>query len=198
MELQHTFTVAAPVEQAWEILLDLERIAPCMPGATLTSYEGDEFTGNVRVKLGPVTMTFAGRGRFTERDAESRRIVVEASGKDKRGGGTARATITAALRPDGEDATVVDVNSDLVVTGRVAQFGRGMIADVSTKLLGQFTDCLSRTLAPAAAPSAAAAPAAAPAAEAVPAAAEGAESAPSKTTAPETAPREAAPSRTAP
>src|SRR5690606_33861590 len=199
MELQHTFTVAAPVEQAWEILLDLERIAPCMPGATLTSYEGDEFTGNVRVKLGPVTMTFAGRGRFTERDAESRRIVVEASGKDKRGGGTARATITAALRPDGEDATVVDVNSDLVVTGRVAQFGRGMIADVSTKLLGQFTDCLSRTLAPAAAASpAAAAPTAAPAPEAVPAAAEGAERAPSKTAAPETAPREAAPSSTAP
>src|SRR5690606_24997347 len=158
MELQHTFTVAAPVEQAWEILLDLERIAPCMPGATLTSYEGDEFTGNVRVKLGPVTMTFAGKGRFAERDAGSRRIVVEASGKDKRGGGTARATITAALRPDG-DATLVAVNSDLVVTGRVAQFGRGMIADVSTKLLGQFTDCLSSTLA--AAPAVAAAPEAA-------------------------------------
>src|SRR5690606_26658850 len=169
MELEHTFTVAAPVEQAWEILLDLERIAPCMPGATLTSYEGDEFTGNVRVKLGPVTMTFTGKGRFTERDAASRRMVVEASGRDKRGGGTARATITATLRPDGDaatngEATLVAVNSDLVVTGRVAQFGRGMISDVSTKLLGQFTDCLSRTLAATPAGAEAAAPAAKPAA----------------------------------
>jgi carbon monoxide dehydrogenase subunit G len=173
MELEHNFTVAAPIDQAWDMLLDLERIAPCMPGATLTSYEGDEFTGNVRVKLGPVTMTFTGKGRFVERDVEARRVAVEASGKDKRGGGTARATVTSTLQPDG-DVTAVSVHSDLVVTGRVAQFGRGMIADVSTRLLGQFTDCLSRQLdAPAAPPEepaappeeAAAAPAAAPLAE---------------------------------
>ena len=142
MELEHRFTVAAPVEQAWEVLLDLERIAPCMPGATLTSYEGDEFAGNVRVKLGPVTMTFAGSGRFVERDEQARRMVIEASGKDRRGGGTARATVSAQLHPDG-DATAAEVHTDLVVTGRVAQFGRGMIGDVSNRLLGQFTDCLA-------------------------------------------------------
>jgi carbon monoxide dehydrogenase subunit G len=146
MELEHRFTVAAPVEQAWEVLLDLERIAPCMPGATLTSYEGEEFAGNVRVKLGPVTMTFAGSGRFVERDPASRRMVIEASGKDRRGGGTARATVRSQLRADG-DATMVEVQTDLVVTGRVAQFGRGMIGDVSNRLLGQFTDCLASTLA---------------------------------------------------
>jgi uncharacterized protein len=145
MELKHDFAVAVPVEQAWRVLLDLERIAPCMPGATLTSYEGDEFTGTVRVKLGPVLMTFAGQGRFVERDAENRRMVIEASGKDRKGGGTARATIRAALHERGE-VTAVDVHTDLVVTGRAAQFGRGMIGDVSTRLLGQFTDCLAGKL----------------------------------------------------
>jgi carbon monoxide dehydrogenase subunit G len=146
MELEHTFTVAVPVEAAWDVLQDLERIVPCMPGASLTSYSGDEFTGTVKVKLGPVTMTFAGQGRFVERDTGSRRIVVEAAGKDRRGGGTARAAIRAALRDQG-DVTAVDVHSDLVVTGRAAQFGRGMIAEVSNRLLGQFTDCLASELA---------------------------------------------------
>lgn len=179
MELKHNFTVAVPVAQAWEVLLDLERIAPCMPGATLTSHEGDEFAGTVRVKLGPVTMTFAGKGRFVERDAEARRMVIEAAGKDRSGGGSARATIRASLQPVAPDPeapagqsgatehTAVEVHTDLVVTGRAAQFGRGMIGDVSTRLLGQFTDCLSgqlgagETAAPAAA---AASPAAEPAA----------------------------------
>lgn len=146
MELEHSFTVAAPVEQAWEVLLDLERVAPCMPGASLTSSSGDEFAGNVLVKVGPVTMTFAGQGRFVERDEQARRVVVEASGKDKRGGGTARATIRAQLVAQGEQ-TAVQVHTDLVVTGRAAQFGRGMIGDVSTRLLGQFTDCLAGKLA---------------------------------------------------
>jgi carbon monoxide dehydrogenase subunit G len=146
MELEHTFTVAVPVEQAWEVLLDLERIAPCMPGATLTSYQGDEFAGTVLVKLGPVTMTFAGQGRFLERDPGQRRMVIEAAGKDRRGGGTARATIRSTLRAEG-DSTVVEVHSDLVVTGRAAQFGRGMIGDVSTRLLDQFTTCLAGQLA---------------------------------------------------
>jgi carbon monoxide dehydrogenase subunit G len=156
MELEHTFTVAVPVEQAWEVLLDLERVAPCMPGATLTSYEGGEFTGTVRVKLGPVTMTFAGQGRFAERDPDARRVVIEAAGKDKRGGGTARATVRASLRGEGDAATVVQVHSDLVVTGRAAQFGRGMIADVSSRLLDQFTDCLAGQLGTSAEPAAAA------------------------------------------
>jgi carbon monoxide dehydrogenase subunit G len=172
MELEHTFTVAVPVEQAWEVLLDLERVAPCMPGATLTSYEGDEFTGTVRVKLGPVTMTFAGQGRFAERDPQAHRVVIEAAGKDKRGGGTARAKVRASLRGEGDAATVVQVHSDLVVTGRAAQFGRGMIADVSSRLLDQFTDCLAGRLGTSAEPAAAgAAPDASPATpEAAPAA----------------------------
>jgi len=189
MELEHTFTVAVPVERAWEVLLDLERVAPCMPGASLTSYQGDEFTGTVRVKLGPVTMTFAGQGRFVERDPQARRIVIEASGKDKRGGGTARATIRAGLRGQGAASTAVEVHTDLVVTGRAAQFGRGMIGDVSTRLLGQFTDCLAGKLGapaepgvaapapPAATPPAATAPAA-PAA--VPAAGQAAAAAPAE------------------
>jgi uncharacterized protein len=145
MELKHDFTVAVPVEQAWRALLDLERIAPCMPGATLTSYEGDEFTGTVRVKLGPVVMTFAGKGAFVERDESSRRMVIEAAGKERKGGGSARATIRATLHDQG-GSTDVAVHTDLVITGRAAQFGRGMIADVSTRLLGQFTDCLAGKL----------------------------------------------------
>jgi carbon monoxide dehydrogenase subunit G len=172
MELEHRFTVAAPVEQAWEVLLDLERIAPCLPGATLTSYEGDEFAGNVRVKLGPVVMTFTGAGRFVERDVAARRMVIEASGKDRRGGGTARATVRSTLHDEGDGSTAVEVHTDLVITGRAAQFGRGMIADVSGRLLDQFTDCLAGKLAatPEPAPVAAAAPeAAAPGPAAVPA-----------------------------
>jgi carbon monoxide dehydrogenase subunit G len=179
MELEHTFTVAAPVEQAWQVLLDLERIAPCMPGATLTSYEGDEFAGNVRVKIGPVLMTFAGTGRFVERDEQARRLVIEASGKDKRGGGSARAAIRASLRGEGA-STTVDVHTDLSVTGRAAQFGRGMIADVSTRLLGQFTDCLAGKLTGSAPAQESAAPltAAAAGAEAAPATASSAAGAP--------------------
>jgi uncharacterized protein len=155
MELEHDFTVGVPVEQAWDVLLDLERVVPCMPGASLTSHDGDEFTGTVRVKIGPVTMTFAGQGRFVERDPQARRMVIEASGKDRKGGGTARATIRAALRDEGQ-VTGVGVHTDLVVTGRAAQFGRGMMADVSGRLLGQFTDCLAGQLGrtPAAAPAA--------------------------------------------
>jgi uncharacterized protein len=176
MELEHNFTVAVPVDRAWDVLLDLPRIAPCMPGATLTSFDDDQFTGTVAVKLGPVTMTFAGQGRFVERDAGARRVVIEASGKDRKGGGSARATVRAALREQG-GATSVEVHSDLVVTGRAAQFGRGMIADVSTRLLGQFTDCLARELA---------GPAGATAADATPAAAaaDGAAAAPPATAGP--------------
>lgn len=146
MELEHSFQVAAPVPQAWAVLQDIERIAPCLPGATLTSSQGDEFTGTVRVRLGPVVLTFAGKGRFRQRDESARRLVIEAAGADRRGGGTARATVRAALR-DEAGSTTVDVHTDLVVTGRAAQFGRGMLAEVSNRLLGQFTECLAGQLA---------------------------------------------------
>jgi carbon monoxide dehydrogenase subunit G len=145
MKLEHTFTVPVPVEKAWEVLLDLPRVAPCMPGATLTGVEGDEFTGTVKVKLGPIGLTYSGKGRFVERDEAAHRVVVEASGRDTRSAGTAGATITAHLVGQG-DETLVDVVTDLTVTGKPAQFGRGMISDVSGKLLGQFADCLASKL----------------------------------------------------
>lgn len=146
MRLDYSFTVPVPVEEAWQVLLDLPRVAPCMPGATLTSVDGDEFSGTVKVKLGPITLTYQGKGRFVERDEAARRVVLKASGKDARSAGTASATVTTALVGEG-DTTKVDVNTDLTVTGRPAQFGRGMIADVGGKLIGQFADCLARTLA---------------------------------------------------
>ncbi|WP_433217559.1 SRPBCC family protein [Dactylosporangium sp. CS-047395] len=146
MLLENTFTVPVPVEQAWSVLLDIERIAPCMPGATLTSVVGDDFTGTVKVKLGPVSLTFKGNGRIAERDEAGRRVVITASGADSRGGGTARATVTAALVAEG-DGTRVNVSTDLDITGKAAQFGRGLIGDVSGRLIGQFADCLAGKLA---------------------------------------------------
>jgi carbon monoxide dehydrogenase subunit G len=147
MQMQHTFTVPVPVAQAWGVLLDVERVAPCMPGATLTSFDGEAFEGTVRVKLGPVNMTYKGHGRFKSTDEAARTVVIEASGRDSRGGGTAAATATANL-VEAEDgaATLVTVVTELSVTGRPAQFGRGMIADVGGRLLGQFADCLATTL----------------------------------------------------
>jgi carbon monoxide dehydrogenase subunit G len=169
MRLDHSFTVPVPVERAWEVLLDLPRIAPCMPGATLTGMDGDTFTGTVKVKLGPIALTYQGKGRFVERDAAGRRVVIEASGKDTRSAGTAAATVTAVLTAEG-DATRVEVGTDLTVTGRPAQFGRGMIADVGAKLIGQFADCVASTLSagPAEPSVAQPAPAAEPARAAVP------------------------------
>jgi carbon monoxide dehydrogenase subunit G len=145
MRLEHSFDVPVAVEDAWQVLLDVPRIAPCMPGATLTGYEGDQFTGTVKVKLGPIALTYQGKGRFVERDEAAHRVVIEASGKDSRSAGTAKATVTAALAGGG-DTTRVDVVTDLTVTGKPAQFGRGMIADVSAKLIGQFADCLADEL----------------------------------------------------
>jgi carbon monoxide dehydrogenase subunit G len=144
--LEHSFTVPVPVEHAWTVLLDIERVAPCMPGATLTSVEDEAFTGTVKVKLGPVSMTFKGSGRFVERDEAARRVVLTASGADSRGGGTAAAKVTAALHPAG-DGTRVEVSTDLDITGKAAQFGRGLIGDVSGRLIGQFADCLAGKLA---------------------------------------------------
>ena len=145
MRLEHDFTVPASIDTAWRTLLDVPRIAPCLPGATLTEFDGDEFTGTVKVKVGPITITYRGSGRFAERDEAAHRAVLEVSGREARGSGTARATMTAALSAI-DDGTRVDVTTDLMVTGRPAQFGRGMLADVGGKLLSQFADCLATQL----------------------------------------------------
>jgi carbon monoxide dehydrogenase subunit G len=145
MELTNDFRVGVPVERAWEVLNDVELIAPCMPGAQLQEVEGDEYRGIVKVKVGPVTAQYKGAARFLERDEAAHRLVLRAEGRETRGQGNANATITAEMTADGE-GTAVSVVTDLTVTGRVAQFGRGVMADVSSKLLGQFVDCLENKL----------------------------------------------------
>lgn len=142
MELRHDFTVPAPVEETWAAFNDLEMVAGCFPGASLTSVEGDDFKGSCKVKLGPIALVYNGTGTFLERDEAVHRFVLEAMGKDKRGNGTAGATVTAVLTAEGPDATRAAVVTDLHITGKPAQFGRGVIQDVSDKLLGQFMDCL--------------------------------------------------------
>jgi carbon monoxide dehydrogenase subunit G len=143
MELKNEFRVAVPIDEAFGVLTNVERIAPCMPGAQLQEIEGDEYRGIVKVKVGPITAQYKGAARFVELDKDAHRAVLRAEGRDTRGQGNANATITAQLEPDGE-GTSVTVVTDLTVTGRVAQFGRGVMADVSTKLLGQFVDCLEQ------------------------------------------------------
>lgn len=145
MEMEHNFTVPAPVDTVWDALLDLDRVVPCMPGATLNSHDGDEFAGTVKVRLGPISLQYKGSGRFTEKDEAARHAVIEASGKDARGNGTASATVTAQLVENGS-GTAVTVVTDLSVTGRPAQFGRGMISEVGGKIIGQFADCLADKL----------------------------------------------------
>ncbi len=146
MELSHSFSVPVPVEVAWDAFNDLERVAPCFPGAALTSYDGETFGGLVKIKLGPISMQYTGTGTFVERDAGARRAVIEAKGKDKRGNGTASATVTARLVANGDDSTEVKVDTFLSITGKPAQFGRGVMQDVSDKLLGQFAACLETML----------------------------------------------------
>ena len=146
MQLDHEFTVPVPAEQAWPVLLDVERIGPCMPGATITKVDGKEFEGRVKVKVGPITVTYAGQASFVEVDDEQRRAVISAKGKEARGSGTANATITAQLYDQG-DSTRVTVRTDLAITGRPAQFGRGVMVDVGGKLLARFADCLAGQLA---------------------------------------------------
>ena len=141
MELTNEFRVGVPPAQAWTVLTDVERIAPCMPGAQLQEVEGEEYRGVVKVKVGPITAQYKGKATFVERAESEGRVVLRAEGRDTRGQGNANATITAQLQPDGE-GTKVTVTTDLNVTGKVAQFGRGVLADVSSKLLGQFVDCL--------------------------------------------------------
>jgi carbon monoxide dehydrogenase subunit G len=146
VELQHSFTVPADVDTAWATLLDLEGVAPCFPGATLTGHDGDEFTGQVKVKLGPVSLQYSGKGRFVERDDDAHRAVIEAHGSDKRGNGTAGATVVAHLAQEGEKTTRVVVETQLKVTGRPAQFGRGVMQDVGSRIVDQFANQLARQL----------------------------------------------------
>jgi carbon monoxide dehydrogenase subunit G len=143
VNIQDEFRVDVPVEEAWRVLLDVERIAPCMPGAQLQEIEGEEFRGIVKVKVGPITAQYKGAARLTEVDDANHRAVIRAKGRDTRGQGNASATVTAALVPDGA-GTRVRIDSDVTITGKVAQFGRGVIADVSSKLLAQFVANLER------------------------------------------------------
>ena len=146
MELSHRFTVPVSVDAAWAAFNDLEQIAPCFPGAALTSFDGERFEGLCKVKLGPISLQYTGTGRFVERDEKGKRAVIEAKGKDKRGNGTAAAAVTAQLTAMGDNATDVEVKTDLTITGRPAQFGRGVMQEVSDKLLAQFTACLETRL----------------------------------------------------
>ncbi len=145
MKLEHNFRVDVPLDEAWRVLLDIERIAPCMPGAQLQEVHGDEYRGIVKVKVGPITAQYKGVARVTDADETAGHLSISAEGRDTRGQGNASAMITAHLTADGTGTRVV-VDTDLNVTGKVAQFGRGVMADVSTKLLGQFVDCLSTNI----------------------------------------------------
>jgi uncharacterized protein len=148
MELAHEFTVDAPVERAWAVLTDIERIAPCMPGAELTEVDGDTFHGMVKVKVGPITVQYKGTASFEEKDAQAHRVVLKASGRDARGQGNAAATVTAVMTEQA-GGTMVAIVTDLTVSGKVAQFGRGVMGDMSAKLLRQFVDNLeANVLAP--------------------------------------------------
>ncbi|SRR5579871_242408 len=146
MELEHSFTIPVPPEQAWPVLLDVERIAPCMPGATVDSVDGDVVKGRIKVKVGPVAMTYAGTAHFTERDEQARSITLEASGKETRGAGTASATVRSSLEDEGGQTKVV-VHTTMNVTGRPAQFGRGVMAEVSGRIIERFAANLAALLA---------------------------------------------------
>ena len=156
MKITNEFTVHTPIDQAWKLLTDLEAIAPCMPGAVLTGVEDDTYKGKVKVKVGPVVSEFAGTARFLERSDADYRASIDAKGRDARSAGNASAVVTAVLRPDGE-STTVSVETDLKITGKLAQFGSGMIKEVSTRLLAQFVTNLEAKLATDTAPAATAA-----------------------------------------
>jgi carbon monoxide dehydrogenase subunit G len=143
MQLKHEFTVPATIEETWAAFNDIESVAVCFPGATVSSVEGDTFQGSCKVKLGPIALVYNGTGTFVEKDESAHRMVIDAKGKDKRGNGTAGAHVTATMTTEG-DRTRVEVLTDLAITGKPAQFGRGVMQDVSDKLLGQFTDCLEQ------------------------------------------------------
>ncbi|WP_042424958.1 SRPBCC family protein [Streptacidiphilus anmyonensis] len=146
MDFTHEFRVSLPIESAWELFTDVPRLAPCMPGAQLTDVEGEKYHGTVKVKVGPVTTQYKGTATFEERDESARTVRIKATGRDTRGQGNADAHITARLAPDG-DGTRVTVQTRLTITGKAAQFGKGVMEEISRKLLGQFVDCLERQLA---------------------------------------------------
>jgi len=142
MDLTHRIRVPASVEETWTAFNHLDRLAPCFPGATITSTDGDHFEGWIKIKIGSLSLVYSGSGRFLERDAAGRRLVLQASGQDRRGNGTARARVTASLVGDGS-ATEVELLTDLDFTGRPAQFGSEVVTDLSDKLLHQFASCVS-------------------------------------------------------
>ena len=139
MALQNSFVVPSDIETAWKTLHDVEGLAPCMPGATLTSHDGDDFTGSVKVKLGPVSMVFAGTARFVNKDKEHWTVVIEGSGKETKGTGTAKGLVTAVLVEEAPDRTRVDVTTEITITGKAAQFGRGVMQDVAARIIDQFS-----------------------------------------------------------
>jgi carbon monoxide dehydrogenase subunit G len=148
MQLENKFTIDVPIDKAWEAFNTPDMVAPCFPGATLQGYEDDSFTGTVKVKLGPISLTYKGKGTYVQRDDEAHRVVIEASGRDARGNGTAEATVTGSMVADGPGRTAVTMVTDMKITGRPAQFGRGVISDVAEKIIGQFASCVSSKLAP--------------------------------------------------
>jgi carbon monoxide dehydrogenase subunit G len=149
MEMDHSFTVPVPPERAWDVLLDVEKIAPCMPGATVEEFDGEVVTGRIKVKVGPVSLTYRGTAKFTERDPDAQVVVVEASGKETRGAGTASATVRASLEPESSgEATKVTMHTTMNVTGRPAQFGRGVIVEVGGKLVEKFAENLAQLISP--------------------------------------------------
>jgi len=153
MEMDHSFTVPVPPDRAWDVLLDVEKIAPCMPGATVDEFDGEVVTGRIKVKVGPVSLTYRGTAKFTERDPDARVILLEASGKETRGAGTASATVRATLEPEsGGEATKASMHTTMNVTGRPAQFGRGVMAEVGGKLVEQFAQNLRQLIADEAGP----------------------------------------------
>ncbi len=143
MKIEDSFRVDVPIDEAWKVLLDLERIAPCLPGAQLTEVEGDEYRGTVKIKVGPITAQYKGVAKITEADEANHKVVLQAEGRDTRGQGNASAAVVATLVEE-DGGTVVKIDTDLNITGKVAQFGRGVMADVSSKLLGQFADNLKK------------------------------------------------------
>jgi uncharacterized protein len=147
MELDNSFTVPVPPDQAWDVLLDVKRIAPCMPGAAVDEVDGDVVTGRIKVKVGPVSLTYRGTAKFTERDPDAHMVVMEASGKETRGAGTASATVRASLAQDASGSgTQVTMHTTMNVTGRPAQFGRGVMVEIGGKLIEQFASNLSRLI----------------------------------------------------
>ena len=153
MKLENEFTVPASVETAWDVLLDVERVAPCLPGATIDGAEGDVYSGTMKIKVGPITTSYKGTVQIEEADEAARRAVMRAQARDSRGQGTAAATITSTME-EVEGGTRVHVETDMRITGPAAQFGRGVMQDVSAKLMGRFADCLAAEIAGAAPPAA--------------------------------------------